>query len=39
MQALGGGRWDVRCLFFDAVSGEQLDSVGVSAGKDLRRLF
>ena len=38
VQALSDGRWDVRCLFYDAVSGEQLDSIGVSAGKDLLRM-
>lgn len=38
VQSLGQSRWDVRCLFFDAVSGELLDSVGYSAATDLLRM-
>ena len=38
VQRIATGRWDVRCLFFDAVSGEQLDSVGYTAGTDLLRM-
>lgn len=35
---LGGGRWDVRCLFYDTATGEQLDSVGLTAGGELLRM-
>lgn len=38
VQRIATGRWDVRCLFVDAVSGEQLDSVGYTAGTDLLRM-
>ncbi|MDO5531014.1 Tol-Pal system beta propeller repeat protein TolB [Sutterella sp.] len=38
VQPLGPARWDVRCLFYDTVTGEQINSVGFSSSTDLLRM-